>query len=107
MTDTRRLAPLGPADRRQPRAGGRSRRRRPRATQQRVGVDIGTDYPYPVVDYEARASQARETYASLDGRAKEALSDPAIRRRGSFSNRRSRTDENEDDGQATLSEFGG
>lgn len=67
------------------------------------------DYPYPVVDYEARAAEARRRYSDLDSRAKEALSDPRIRRRGSFSQRSREEPNGEDatsDGQASLDEFG-
>jgi deoxyribodipyrimidine photo-lyase len=78
----------------------------PVAVQQECGVDIGTDYPYPVVDYEHEATVARERYSALADRAREALSDPEISRRCSFSNRgRDRTDDGDDGGQATLSEF--
>jgi deoxyribodipyrimidine photo-lyase len=78
----------------------------PVAVQQECGVDVGTDYPYPVVDYDHEAATARDRYASLADRAREALSDPEIRRRCSFSNRgRDRTDDGDDGGQATLSEF--
>ena len=79
------------------------------ATQAEAGVTIGEDYPYPVVDYEARAAEARRRYAELDDRASEALSDPRIRRRGSFSQRRSGSDDSDDgetdDGQRTLGDF--
>jgi len=77
--------------------------------QDACGVDIGTDYPYPVVEYDHEAAAARADYAALDDRATEALSDPRVRRRCSFSNRgRDRTDEEGGDtasGQASLSEF--
>ncbi|MFW6017369.1 MAG: FAD-binding domain-containing protein [Halapricum sp.] len=80
------------------------------ATQRAVGVQIGVDYPYPIVDYQRRAGEARERYAALADRAEEALSDPVVRRRGSFSNRRrDREGETSDDGngegQASLDEF--
>ncbi|QSG04607.1 FAD-binding domain-containing protein [Halapricum desulfuricans] len=78
-----------------------------RATQADVGVEIGVDYPYPVVDYQRRAETARDRYAALADRADEALSDPTIQRRGSFSNRRHGREESnaERDGQASLEEF--
>jgi deoxyribodipyrimidine photo-lyase len=61
-----------------------------------------------VVDYDHEATLARERYAALSDRAEEALSDPRVRRRCSFSNRgRGRSDGDADDGQASLSEFGG
>ena len=62
----------------------------PLAVQAESGVDIGEDYPYPVVDFEARRAEARETWAALGDRAEEALSDPEIRRRASLSRRRDR-----------------
>jgi len=75
--------------------------------QASCGIDIGTDYPYPVVDYDHEAAVAREEYAALDERANEALSDPRVRRRCSFANRgRDRTDSDGGaGGQATLSDF--
>ncbi|MFC7076022.1 FAD-binding domain-containing protein [Haloarcula halophila] len=77
--------------------------------QRECGVDIGEDYPYPVVDYDHEADRAREIYADLADRAREALSDPRLRRRCSFSNRgRDRTDGDDGHGtrgQATLSDF--
>jgi len=74
--------------------------------QESCGVDIGTDYPYPVVEYDHEAARARERYAALADRAREALSDPQVRRRCSFSNRgRGRREDESDGGQASLSEF--
>jgi deoxyribodipyrimidine photo-lyase len=76
-----------------------------------AGVELGADYPYPVVDYERRAGEARERFARLDDRASEALfEDPEYRRRASLSARRD-PDEGADDasgtpgGQASLDEF--
>lgn len=82
----------------------------PLAVQDEAGVDVGTDYPYPVVDFEARADRAREEMARLDDRAKEAVyADPTVRRRASLSRRGQRTAEDTDDdtgdGQAKLDEF--
>jgi deoxyribodipyrimidine photo-lyase len=81
----------------------------PVGVQADCGVDIGTDYPYPVVDYDHEATAARDRYSALADRAREALSDPEVRRRCSFSNRgRDRTDEDGDDDsgdQTSLSEF--
>jgi len=84
----------------------------PLAVQQECGVHIGEDYPYPVVDFERRRIEARETWAALDDRATEALQDPEIRRRASLSQRRgeqrSRADNESNaqpDGQATLADF--
>jgi len=74
----------------------------PLAVQDEAGVRVGEDYPYPVVDYERRADQARTEFAALDDRAKEALSDPQVRRRASLSNRGSggRSDSDESSGQS-------
>jgi len=80
----------------------------PLAVQEEAGVEIGTDYPYPVVDFEARADRAREEMARLDNRAKEAIRDPVVSRRASLSNRgRDRTQRTDDapDGQARLDDF--
>lgn len=76
-----------------------------------AGIDLGTDYPYPVVDYERRASEARERFARLDDRAKEAINaSPEVRRRASLSSRRGRSPDADDgdgtlSGQASLDEF--
>lgn len=76
------------------------------ATQADVGVEIGTDYPYPIVEYQRRAEEARQRYAALADRATEALADSRIRRRGSFSNRtRRNSDVDGTDEQTSLSEF--
>jgi deoxyribodipyrimidine photo-lyase len=74
----------------------------PLAVQRRVGVDVGADYPMPVVDFERRAGEARERYARLDDRASEALADDRVRRRASLS-RRGGTDPSEDDGTGIAS----
>ncbi|WP_336325436.1 deoxyribodipyrimidine photo-lyase/cryptochrome family protein [Halovenus sp. HT40] len=85
----------------------------PLSVQQECGVRIGEDYPLPVVDFERRRREARETWAGLDDRAKEALTDPAIRRRASLSQRRDRSASDVEDGteptaeqQTDLSSFG-
>jgi deoxyribodipyrimidine photo-lyase len=77
-----------------------------------AGVELGEDYPYPVVDYEARAQQAREEFARLDDRAKEALfDDPTVLRRASLSERggsqdvESGGDVGGGDGQSSLDDF--
>ena len=85
----------------------------PLAVQQAAGVEIGADYPYPVVDFEARADRAREEMARLDDRAKEAIyEDTRVGRRASLprSGGRDRAGEREDDGgpgdgQARLSDY--
>jgi deoxyribodipyrimidine photo-lyase len=92
--------------------------RMPKPLQQELGVVIGEDYPAPVVDYEAAATEARALHDRLVDRAREAFEDPEIRRRASVSNRRllgdgdgnggadDRTPARGDD-QASLDEFGG
>jgi deoxyribodipyrimidine photo-lyase len=83
----------------------------PLAVQAECGVEIGEDYPYPVVDFEARAERAREEMARLDDRAKEAIRESArIGRRASLSRGRGeRIDDGENDdasaGQARLSDY--
>jgi len=78
----------------------------PIAVQDDCGVRIGEDYPRPIVDFEARADAARTTYARLDDRAKEALTE-RVRRRGSFSNRERSRDRSEGSvqGQTSLDDF--
>ena len=57
----------------------------PLSVQDECGVRVGDDYPYPVVDFERRRDEARETWAALADRATEALRDPEVRRRASLS----------------------
>jgi deoxyribodipyrimidine photo-lyase len=83
--------------------------RTPPAVQAEVGVRVGETYPRPIVDFEARAAAARRRFDRLTPRAREALSDPAIRRRASLSPRH-RPSESDDDGepgtgQRRLDEF--
>jgi deoxyribodipyrimidine photo-lyase len=80
--------------------------------QEEFGVEIGTDYPYPVVDYDVRRREAADRFAALDDRAHEALRDPEIRRRASLSRRgRGSSSDDSTDGadvtpnQTDLSEF--
>ncbi|MFC7226689.1 deoxyribodipyrimidine photo-lyase/cryptochrome family protein [Salinirubellus salinus] len=86
----------------------------PLAVLEEAGVELGADYPYPVVDYERRAAAARERFARLDDRATEAIrTDRAVWRRASLSTeRRERLRDDEADaggetgsGQASLDEF--
>ena len=77
-----------------------------------AGVELGEDYPYPVVDHETRAQRAREEFARLDDRAKEALfDDPRVLVRASLSERggsQEVSDEESDssgEGQASLGDF--
>jgi deoxyribodipyrimidine photo-lyase len=82
----------------------------PLAVQQECGVEVGEDYPYPIVDYEHRASEARDLMARHHERAQEALyADPELLRRASLSQRRRRetggeTDRSRSD-QTSLEEF--
>jgi deoxyribodipyrimidine photo-lyase len=82
--------------------------RAPESVQADCGVDVGTDYPYPVVEYDHEAAQARELYADLADRAREAIR-PGSRawRRASLSGaRRERlTGAEEAGGQASLDDF--
>jgi deoxyribodipyrimidine photo-lyase len=77
--------------------------------QAEFGVDIGSDYPYPIVDYEARRAETTERLNALKDRAHEALSDPEIRQRASLSQRgrreRSTQDDTGGEDQTSLSEF--
>jgi deoxyribodipyrimidine photo-lyase len=90
----------------------------PLSVQDECGVRVGDDYPYPVVDFERRRDEARETWAALADRATEALRDPEVRRRASLSrnsrrklaemetNEGSETDESsETNSQARLGDF--
>ncbi|MFU1780144.1 FAD-binding domain-containing protein [Haloarcula japonica] len=53
--------------------------------QASCGVDIGETYPYPVVDYDAARQAFRRRYEAVRADAADALCDPAIARRASFS----------------------
>jgi deoxyribodipyrimidine photo-lyase len=81
----------------------------PLAVQAECGVEVGEDYPYPVVDFEARADRAREEMARLHDRATEAIDEvPRIRRRASLSQRGRGSDERDREtggGQTRLDEF--
>jgi deoxyribodipyrimidine photo-lyase len=83
--------------------------RTPLAVQESSGVRIGEDYPRPVVDFEARREAAKRCFTRLADRAREALSDPEIRRRASLSQRHGReTADDGDDagaGQRRLDDF--
>jgi deoxyribodipyrimidine photo-lyase len=80
----------------------------PLSVQERVGVDVGRDYPRPVVEYEAARIRARNRYESREPDAKRELQSPTIRKRASFSGRgrkpQSVTKES-NDSQKSLSEF--
>ncbi|WP_096395879.1 cryptochrome/deoxyribodipyrimidine photo-lyase family protein [Halorubrum trapanicum] len=57
----------------------------PLAVQREVGVEIGADYPYPVVDYEAARSEFRERYGAASPAAADKLGDEEVARRASLS----------------------
>lgn len=57
----------------------------PLAVQREVGVRIGEDYPYPVVDYERARLEFRERYGAVHGAAAARLGDEAIAHRASLS----------------------
>jgi deoxyribodipyrimidine photo-lyase len=81
--------------------------------QQECGVEIGEDYPYPVVEYERAREQIKAKFRSVQDRAKAALNDPEVARRASLSRRgRRSTDSPAEPGrepheteQASLSSF--
>ena len=81
--------------------------RTPEHVQAECGVDVGTDYPYPVVDYDHEAREARELWSDLTDRAREAIR-PGSRawRRASLSrDRRERVTRGDSGGQASLDDF--
>ena len=63
--------------------------RAPVHVQRECGVTIGdgpdADYPYPVVGFDREATLAREQFSELAEEAREALSDPEVRRQASLS----------------------
>ncbi|MFC4359669.1 FAD-binding domain-containing protein [Halobium salinum] len=59
--------------------------RMPLALQDEVGVDVGTDYPYPVVDYEQERRAALDTFGDLRAEAEAAYADPEVFGRASLS----------------------
>jgi deoxyribodipyrimidine photo-lyase len=79
----------------------------PEHVQRESGVDIGTDYPLPVVEFDHEAKRARERYADIADRASEAIREGSRPwRRASLSRRRRETGSDDGgDGQATLSDF--
>jgi deoxyribodipyrimidine photo-lyase len=81
----------------------------PLAVQEECGVEIGEDYPYPVVDYERRANEARDLMARHHDRAQETLyADPELLRRASLSSRRQQPNDDAESvrsDQTSLEEF--
>jgi deoxyribodipyrimidine photo-lyase len=87
--------------------------------QASCGVNIGEDYPHPVVDYDVARKAFRRRYEAVRADAADALRDPAIARHASFSGGREAaariaaehgtdaSDGTEDGGtQSTLGSFG-
>jgi deoxyribodipyrimidine photo-lyase len=82
----------------------------PLSVQQTAGIRIGEDYPHPVVEYEAARIRARNRYESRERDAANALENPTIRKRASFSARggsRQSVPETVDSSQQRLSQFTG
>ena len=82
----------------------------PLAVQRDCGADVGVDYPYPVVEYEAARERAIRRFESLRETAHRALDEPAVARRASLSRRGRKkstpTAEPEpDEAQSSLSAF--
>ncbi|SNR23107.1 FAD-binding domain-containing protein [Halorubrum vacuolatum] len=61
--------------------------RTPIHVQESCGIEIGEDYPYPVVAYETARTRAMEAFDAIEPAAKRALADPEVRRRASLSRR--------------------
>ena len=59
--------------------------RMPLSLQSELDIEIGVDYPYPVVDYEYERQTALETFGNLREAATEAFQDPIVYQRASFS----------------------
>ncbi|MBO4248955.1 deoxyribodipyrimidine photo-lyase/cryptochrome family protein (plasmid) [Halomicrobium sp. IBSBa] len=73
----------------------------PLHVQEACGVEIGTDYPYPVVEYEAARQRAIERYERLEPAARQALEEPAVARRASLSSQPRPPDGSDDTSTAT------
>lgn len=80
----------------------------PLKIQEKCDVDIGKDYPYPVVDYDKQRKKSRDKWSDLDDRAKEALKLPSVLKKASLSS--DRKDElnshTEEEDQTKISDFG-
>ena len=80
--------------------------RAPEHVQAETGVDIGTDYPLPVVDYDHEADRARTLWSDLADRAREAIREGSRTwRRASLSRRREFETDSEETGQTSLDDF--
>ena len=88
----------------------------PLAVQDDCGVDIGEDYPYPIVEYEAARERIQTKLEAVRDDARRALQRPEVAQRASLSRRGGRSEgqtpangdaaADAEDGQASLSEFG-
>lgn len=87
----------------------------PESVQQEAGVMVGEggEYPEPVVEYKKEARRAREAFAAVSDRAREALSDPEVYTRASLPERHPREEltttsypEPEESDQTELDDFG-
>ena len=83
----------------------------PLAVQREVGVRVGEEYPYPVVDYEAARSEFRERYGAVHGAAAARLGEEETARRASLSGgieaARSIAAERGEPGRADATDAGG
>ncbi|MFB6118433.1 FAD-binding domain-containing protein [Halosegnis sp.] len=79
----------------------------PLAVLEEADITLGDTYPRPVVDYERRASEARERFARLHDRAHEAIAVPDVWQRASLSQDRRESLQQPDRsaGQAHLDDF--
>jgi deoxyribodipyrimidine photo-lyase len=59
--------------------------RMPLSLQDEVGIDVGEDYPYPVVDYDRERRTALDTFSDLREESEAAMRDPEVFRRASLS----------------------
>ncbi|MDS0293678.1 deoxyribodipyrimidine photo-lyase [Halogeometricum luteum] len=59
--------------------------RMPLSLQDELGVDVGEDYPYPVVDYDRERRAALDTFAGLRAESEAAMREPDVFRRASLS----------------------
>jgi len=81
----------------------------PLAVQRECVVDVGVDYPYPVVEYEAARERAVRQFDRLREAAHRVLQEPAVARRASLSRRRAAptpaVETERDDAQSSLAAF--
>ena len=80
----------------------------PVAVQADCGVEIGEDYPYPIVEYEAARERIQTKLESVRSAARRALQRPEVARRASLSQRGGRITDDypaDDETQSSLDEF--